>query len=185
MHTDTKALIAQRLLQILEHTPLENVSVKSLVDHCCISRQTFYYHFRDIFDVLEWETKTSVEQWLEESLQAEHPKDAIFILVKKTVANRKVIHKLLGSERRAECERLIVNGVSTYLRELFQRQWPSHSLPDPDVQVFLDFHVYGFVGLILKECEKSQPNVVCLVDQIYRILSGKMEEQLGPATISL
>ena len=51
MHTDTKQLIAQHLLAMLEHAPLESVSVKSLVDSCRISRQTFYYHFTDIYDL--------------------------------------------------------------------------------------------------------------------------------------
>lgn len=185
MHTDTKKVIAQSLLLILEHTPLEDVSVKALVDHCSISRQTFYYHFQDIFEVLEWDAKIGVEQGLAESLQATHPKDAIFILVEKTMARRKVIRKLLRSGHRAECEHLLVNAVSTYLQELFHRQWPNHSLPASDVQAFLDFHIYGLVGMLLKHCESSAPDVAQLVDQIYRVLSGEMENQLGPARFSL
>lgn len=54
MANDTKKLIADSLTSLLEHKQLDRITVKYLVEYCGISRQTFYYHFQDIMDVLEW-----------------------------------------------------------------------------------------------------------------------------------
>ncbi len=36
-----------------EHT-LNKITVKEIVNRCGVNRQTFYYHFRDIYDLLDW-----------------------------------------------------------------------------------------------------------------------------------
>ena len=53
MPVDTKAMIAGTYLQLVQHGNVDKITVKALIDACHISRQTFYYHFRDIMDVLE------------------------------------------------------------------------------------------------------------------------------------
>ena len=54
MPVDMKAVIAGTYLQLVQHGNVDKITVKALIDACHISRQTFYYHFRDIMDVLEW-----------------------------------------------------------------------------------------------------------------------------------
>ena len=54
MPVDMKAKIAQTLYELLKHKSLDKITVKELVDTCNISRQSFYYHFQDIMDVVEW-----------------------------------------------------------------------------------------------------------------------------------
>lgn len=50
----TKKALADCLKKRMEHTPLGKISVKQLVEDCGINRQTFYYHFHDIFQLLGW-----------------------------------------------------------------------------------------------------------------------------------
>ncbi|MNZ69493.1 HTH-type dhaKLM operon transcriptional activator DhaS [compost metagenome] len=54
----TKKALAHSLKSLMEHTPLNKISVQRLVDECGLNRQTFYYHFQDIFDLLSWIYKT-------------------------------------------------------------------------------------------------------------------------------
>ena len=49
-----KELLARALLEYLELHPNEPVSVTSITRICGISRQSFYYHFRDIHDLYAW-----------------------------------------------------------------------------------------------------------------------------------
>ena len=53
MAIDMKRTIAEMLIKLLEHKPVDKITVKELVDACGISRQTFYYHFQDIMEVIE------------------------------------------------------------------------------------------------------------------------------------
>ena len=54
MPADMKATIAEAFLSLLQYKDVDKITVKVLVETCHISRQTFYYHFKDIVDVIEW-----------------------------------------------------------------------------------------------------------------------------------
>lgn len=179
MYVDTKKMIVEQLFKLLEHKKLEDVTIKCLVDSCHISRQTFYYHFQDIVDVLEWGTKMAIDQDLAKSLQAQDPRDAVRIFVFRVVRNKEVTRSLLESKRRDEFERILVNGFHTYLQELFRRKWPNPKLPIGDIDAFLDFYTYGLIGLILKHCGSREIDEELLVDQICRLISGEMKNQLS------
>ncbi|WP_342552572.1 TetR-like C-terminal domain-containing protein [Paenibacillus sp. FSL R7-0652] len=50
----TKTALAHSLKSLMEHTPLNKITVKHLVEDCGVNRQTFYYHFQDIYALLGW-----------------------------------------------------------------------------------------------------------------------------------
>lgn len=54
MPTAMKNMITDTYLQLLERRNIDKITVKDLVDACGISRQTFYYQFRDIYEVIDW-----------------------------------------------------------------------------------------------------------------------------------
>ena len=50
----TKRLFADALEELMRTTPLEKIRVGALCAHCGAQRQTFYYHFRDKYDLVAW-----------------------------------------------------------------------------------------------------------------------------------
>ena len=62
MPADVKQQITDALLQLLDKKSLEKITVRELAELCGISRQTFYYHFEDVFDVVDWWSRQSAEQ---------------------------------------------------------------------------------------------------------------------------
>ncbi|MBE6604968.1 MAG: TetR family transcriptional regulator [Ruminococcaceae bacterium] len=53
MTSFTKKAIIESFLHLAAKKPLEKITVRDIVDHCGINRNTFYYHFQDIYAVLE------------------------------------------------------------------------------------------------------------------------------------
>ena len=49
----TKTAIKAAFIRLLNERPLNKISVKSIVDICNISRNTFYSHYRDKYDIAE------------------------------------------------------------------------------------------------------------------------------------
>ena len=47
MTGDTKALIADKLLELAKKRGLDKVTVNQIVEECGISRQGFYYYYQD------------------------------------------------------------------------------------------------------------------------------------------
>ena len=54
MLKNSKEIFAESLKKMLEKEPLDHVTVKDIVEDCGVSRQAFYYHFKDIYDLVEW-----------------------------------------------------------------------------------------------------------------------------------
>jgi probable dihydroxyacetone kinase regulator len=50
----TKRLLADTLKKLMITKPLNKISIHEIVEECGVNRQTFYYHFHDIIDLLEW-----------------------------------------------------------------------------------------------------------------------------------
>ena len=50
----TKKAMASSLKKLLETKTLSKITVSDITDDCEINRHTFYYHFQDIYDLVEW-----------------------------------------------------------------------------------------------------------------------------------
>ena len=53
MATDTKQLIYYTFIDLLHSKPFDKITVRDIVEACEINRNTFYYHYSDIYDLLE------------------------------------------------------------------------------------------------------------------------------------
>lgn len=54
MCCNTKQKIARALRQLMGERPLSKITVQDLMEGAQMKRQSFYYHFQDIYDVLGW-----------------------------------------------------------------------------------------------------------------------------------
>lgn len=50
----TKDALGKALKVLLEKKPLSKISVKDITEYCNISRNTFYYHFKDKYELINW-----------------------------------------------------------------------------------------------------------------------------------
>lgn len=60
----TKRAIASAFEELLEVTPLEQITVSAIAERTGINRQTFYYHFHDIHELIIWIYRNGIEQAL-------------------------------------------------------------------------------------------------------------------------
>ena len=80
MPFDTKERIAQTVLELIRQQPVSKITVQQIMEKTNMKRQSFYYHFKDIYDVLDWSVtryfcerfsfrpEQSFEEWCEETL---------------------------------------------------------------------------------------------------------------------
>lgn len=50
----TKRALEQSLKNLLLKKPLTKITINDIAEDCGINRMTFYYHFQDIFDLIDW-----------------------------------------------------------------------------------------------------------------------------------
>ena len=81
MSNITKKALASSLKKILSKKEFNKITINDITEDCGVNRQTFYYHFKDIYDLLEWiytnevigkiknlETDNPTENWQQEFL---------------------------------------------------------------------------------------------------------------------
>lgn len=56
--TQTKKNIANAFFELMEKKAFSSVTIGNICDGCKINRRSFYYHFYDKFDLVEWIFKT-------------------------------------------------------------------------------------------------------------------------------
>ena len=54
MSNTTKRALEASLKKLLLQKPLDKITIQDLTTDCGISRMAFYYHFKDIYDLVEW-----------------------------------------------------------------------------------------------------------------------------------
>ena len=63
----TKILLSKSFKKLLSKKPLNKITVKDIVNDCKLTRQTFYYHFQDIYELLDWTYKNEIGHFLNDS----------------------------------------------------------------------------------------------------------------------
>ena len=64
MRQSTKQALSDTFKALLETQTIDKITVKDIVTKCGVNRQTFYYHFRDIYDLMEWTLETDIRVYL-------------------------------------------------------------------------------------------------------------------------
>ncbi|WP_283170431.1 TetR/AcrR family transcriptional regulator [Curtanaerobium respiraculi] len=73
MSDDTKLSLAESYRQILLEGGTQTITVKDVVDRAGVSRMTFYYHFKDIYDLVDWMYRQHIDEAFE---KAQSPREA-------------------------------------------------------------------------------------------------------------
>ncbi len=50
----TKLALSNALKELLEEQPFEKISISDICERCHMNRKSFYYHFRDKYDLVNW-----------------------------------------------------------------------------------------------------------------------------------
>ena len=54
MSNMTKRMLSASLKKLLSQKTLDNITIQDITDDAEVSRKTFYYHFQDIYDLLNY-----------------------------------------------------------------------------------------------------------------------------------
>ncbi|OQA79040.1 MAG: hypothetical protein BWY30_00318 [Tenericutes bacterium ADurb.Bin239] len=89
----TKARLGNSLKKFMATMPLDTISVINITKDCKVNRQTFYYHFRNIYDLLTWVfLNEEIEKPSNDELE-----EAIFIVLRYVKYNEALIANTLAS----------------------------------------------------------------------------------------
>ena len=178
MGNATKQALATALTELLNTTTLDNITVKDIVDRADVSRQTFYYHCGDFYQLLDWAFQNIMKKFYERP--EENWRDRILFAVEYLRTNRMVtmnVYHSLGAE-------YLGTALEKAIRPVVAEGMQNLELPVPlseeDRDFAISFFTYGVMGTIIQWLDDGMPeNLDHIVNDIHKLLHPKEERLLG------
>ena len=100
----TKRALEASLKKLLLERPLDKITVTDIAEDCGINRMTFYYHFRDIYDLVEWACQEDARRILDGKRTYTTWQEGFRRILDGLIDNRPFILNVYRSVRREQVE---------------------------------------------------------------------------------
>lgn len=87
----TKRLLANSLKERMAHQALSKITVREIIEDCHVNRNTFYYHFTDIYALLEWMLKQETIEVIKQFDLMTSYEDAIRFVLRYVQENKHIL----------------------------------------------------------------------------------------------
>ena len=168
----TKKLILQEFKKLLSQYSLDKITVSQITDKCSIKRQTFYYHFSNIDDLISFGAKSYIKDIV--GLKEFKNWQQKFIYILNTIKEEKDSFFYLIMTRTAYnlggCIFDIFKDEVMETVDGFKEEYP---VSKNDEDFIVDFYSYGLTGIVLKWFDggmEEDPKI--LVYKIESIIDG-------------
>ena len=154
----TKKALANALKKLLLEIPFKKISISDICDECNMNRKSFYYHFKDKYDLVRWIFDTEASAFLS-SAENEH---LIMELCRYLYINRDFYRRAFKIEGQ--------NSLHSHFRDL-SRKYIIHrstqTLSEPMSDIKVNFYTDGFVCAIERWITSHDP---MSPDSFYHLL---------------
>ena len=147
----TKQEIAKTFFLLINDYPLNEITIDRITKACGVNRNTFYYHFNNIADLIEYVVKSIVDQLLTKyPPQIDSVEDCFIAAINFARDNKNAINHIYHSTNRAIFERHLWHvcsySVNAYLKSAPQELLPVESPEEIEIlRESLKFECFGFV----------------------------------------
>ena len=147
---DTKELIAEAVKRLLMQKKVKKLTVKDIVDECSITRQTFYYHFQDVYDLVEWICIQDTEKVLQENRTYATWKEGFLSVFELAKQDKIFIDNIYHSVSLELLEQYLYRLVYPLMKNVVDEKSCGWTISDEEKKYIADFYKYAFVGVLLE-----------------------------------
>lgn len=189
MQKDTKKLISSTFVELLSSKPFDKITIKDIVDACGINRNTFYYYYSDIYDLLEEIFKKELNEIVESHQNTGSYVEGLIKVANVAYEHKKLINNMCSSRSYEYLENYMYKSCKHIMIDVVQRAAEGLDVPEEDIDFIASFYEYAFIGVIsewfrtgMRESPtKFASQLWLVVDGIRRALrkSAKRHQELS------
>ena len=175
----TKRALEQSLKNLLLKKPLTKITIGDIADDCGINRMTFYYHFKDIYDLVEWSCLEDARKALDENKTYDTWQEGLLGIFKAVRDNKPFIMNVYKCVHREQVERYLEPLVDNLVMSVIDEESADMHLRDDDKEFIAQVYSYIFIGFMLdwiKDDMREEP--VSIVGRLACLLKGSMKHAL-------
>ncbi len=180
MRQTTKEAIAEAFLKLLDERTIDKITVKDIVTECGVNRQTFYYHFGDIYDLMGW---TLVSQF--QIYEKQHPVGSedwqalIRQLFSFFYSNRKMILHGYDAENHIRYERFTLQWLEPAVRKRIEICPEAASVPEEKKQFICKVYTRVAADLVFDWISEGMPNEQQVnLEDYFTLVNGSLNTAL-------
>jgi AcrR family transcriptional regulator len=144
----TAEIFYSALKNKMKEKSLDRITVTELSDMTGINRQTFYYHFADVEDLVAKMFQHDLRLAMEDTKPKDNPQDAFMRIFKYCMDNKDLIFAAINSAKSGGLEyytgKEIQSVLLDYVRE--RENFLQTQLTDEDEDFLASFYKYPFAG---------------------------------------
>lgn len=149
----TKKAIIEAFLTLVAKKPLSKITVKDIVDECGINRNTFYYHFQDIYALVDEYFLSEAEDMLKSVKDGKSWTDVFIDFAEGLEKERSIVmnfYRNLGKEQFGK----YLNTISeSFISRMLHSMNGSEQLSDADKKLICSFYSHAFCGVCFEWLE--------------------------------
>ena len=165
--------------KLLLEKPLNKITINDITEDCGVNRMTFYYHFKDIYDLVDWILTEDATKAMEGRESFDTWTEAFLDILHQIRDNKALVLNVYRSVGREQVEQYLYKLLDPMLKEFADRECHDITVQDDDKQFVVDFYSYALVGVVLEWIRrdmKTDPAV--MVERTGRMLQGDLRRAL-------
>lgn len=176
----TKRALEQSLKNLLLKKPLTKITINDIADDCGMNRMTFYYHFKDIYDLVEWSCLEDAKKALEEKKTHDTWQEGFLNIFEAVLANKPFIMNVYHCVDREQVEKYLKPLTDNLILGVINEQAGNFTVREEDKEFIARVYSYIFIGIMLdwiKEDMKADPKQI--VDRLAILIRDSLSEALS------
>ena len=179
----TKRALEESLKRMLLRKPLDRITISDITEDCGISRMTFYYHFKDIYDLVEWACEEDAARALDGQKTYDTWQQGFLKIFEAVTDNRPFILNVYHSVNREQVERYLYRLTYGLIIGVVEEKARGLNVSEADKHFIADFYKYGFVGLMLDWIGSDMKEApAAIVERLDTLIRGDTDLALSRFT---
>ncbi|RVU97618.1 TetR family transcriptional regulator [Coriobacteriales bacterium OH1046] len=175
----TKRALEASLKNMLLQKPLDKITINDIAKDCGINRMTFYYHFKDIYDLVEWSCAEDAAKALAGNKTYDTWQQGFLQIFEAVKDNKPFIMNVHHSVSREQVERYLYEVTYGLLLNVVNEEAADDPVSEEDKSFIAHFYKYAFVGLMLDWIRgdmKEDPKEI--VNRLSLLMQGNFSRAL-------
>ncbi|MGH4139231.1 TetR/AcrR family transcriptional regulator C-terminal domain-containing protein [Clostridium sp.] len=175
----TKNLLTDSLKNLMHAKPLNKITVQQLVDGCKLNRRTFYYHFQDIYDLLEWMYKKEAIAELEKHATYNTWQEGFLNLFLYIQNNSEICLCAYHSLGREHLEKFLYSVTYQLIQSVVTTQTGDMQIDEEHKNFLANFYTLAFLGLVVQWIQNGmKENPEKIIETLSITVRGSMINSL-------
>ena len=145
----TKRALEQSLKNLLLQKPLTRITINDIAGDCGINRMTFYYHFKDIYDLVEWSCMEDARRALEENKTYDTWQQGFLQIFEAVRANKPFVMNVYRCVHQERVETYLKPLVDDLLLGVINEEAAGLTVRQEDKAFIAQVYCYIFIGIMM------------------------------------